>query len=132
MLLPGNEHSFHFKEQCKATHEWYEGDFTVKCLLTNEEQSEIALRTDRYNQGSKTLAPSFALFNRTLAELEMRIIKAPTWWRESDSGRTLYDADIVYSVFKEAMKGPEEWAKRLEAKTKAAKEAEKKTEKEVG
>lgn len=128
MLLPGNEFTFHFKEQCKATKEWYEGDFTVKCLLTNEEQSEIALRTDRYNQGSRTLAPQYALFNRTMAELELRIIKAPTWWKESDSGRTLFDADLVYAVFKEAMRAPEEWAKKLEEKTKVVKDAEKKEE----
>ena len=124
MFLPGNEFTFHFKEQCNATKEWYEGDFTVKCLLTNAEQSEIALRTDRYNQGSRSLAPQFALFNRTLAELELRIIKSPTWWKESDSGRTLYDPEIVYAVFKESMKGPEEWSKKLEEKTKSAKDAE--------
>lgn len=122
MFLANNEYTFYCKVVGETTGEPFEGDFTVKCILNNEEQIDIAMRTDRYNGGSKTLAPQFALFNRTLAEIEVRIIKkgnktlAPTWWNESDGGRLLYDTNIVYHVFTEALKAQQVWNDRLKAK----------------
>lgn len=120
MSLPLNEFSFHFKLQGDKTKEWYEGDFTCACILTNSEMLDVAIKWDRYNAGSKSLPDKFGDFNRIMAELEVRIKKAPTWWKESNSGWTLLDPNIVYSVFVEVMKAPDDWNDRLKKRSEEA------------
>jgi len=121
MYLPKNEFVFQFKMQGSKTKQWYEGTFAVKCLLTLEEQVQVAILTDRFNQGSTTLAPEYGLVNRSLAEIQMRIIKdkdgkmqCPTWWNENGNGATLFDSNIVFGVFSEALKGEKEWEKNID------------------
>ena len=131
-MLPDYEFTFHFDSKGEKSGEQFYGDFTVKCILNNEEQVEVAMRTDRYSSGSKTLPSHVNLFNRTISELEMRIkrdkegkLMAPSWWTESDGGRLLYDANIVYEVFTASIKGEEVWAARIKEKAdKAEKLAE--------
>ena len=120
MFLPNNESTFHFKKQGERSKEWFEGVFTVKCLLNQAEQIQVAIINDRYNGGVSTLPPKYALLNRTLAELEARIVKAPTWWTESQGGKTLYDTDIIFEVFKKAFEAEESWLKKVEDATKEA------------
>lgn len=119
-MLPANEHTLYVKIQGEDTKEWFEGSFTFKCLLNQAEKVEVAVRTDRYNQGSTTISPQHALINRTIAELEMRTIKAPTWWTENGNGRLLYDTNVVFHVFKEAFEAEAAFKKKLEDKIKAA------------
>ena len=125
MILPGNEYTFHFKGKGLTTGETYEGDFTVACVLSNSEQMEVAIRTSRYGGGEKNLPEQFKLTNRVFAELDMRVKKSPTWWKESNGGWELHDANIVHEVFAETMKGAEDWASRLKEK---ADQAEKQAE----
>lgn len=120
MHLANNEHKFYLKVKGDKTGEPFEGDFNVKCILTNEEQVEVAIRVDRYNGGSTTISQAHALINRTVAELELRIkrdekgkLLAPTWWVDSDFGRTLYDTNVLYSVFEKAMEGEKKWDERI-------------------
>ena len=140
MHLADNEHTFYCKVQGEKTRSWYEGDFTVSCILNQEELVDVALRTDRYCGGSKNLSSQYVLINRSIAELEVRIVKdaktgkmkAPTWWTESDNGRLLYDTNVVYRVFAEAMKAEEEWNKRLASKVEdAEKQAKEAAQKEA-
>ncbi len=127
-MLPNNEFSFHYTGKGETTGEQYFGDFTVKSVLSNAEQMEVAIRVDRYSGGSRTLAEQFKLFNRIFAELELRVIKSPKFWSESNNGWDLHDANIVHEVFTEAMKAPKIWADRIKAK---AEEIEKATAPEV-
>jgi len=129
MFLSNNEHRFRVKIKGEKTGEWFEGDFTSKCILNNEEQVQIAILVDRYNAGSRTISQNHALINRAVAELEMRIVRdkkgkllAPTWWVESDHGRLLYDTNVLYEVFTKAVEGEKIWAKRISGE---ADEAEK-------
>jgi hypothetical protein len=125
-MLPNNEYIFHFKSKGEKSGDWYEGSFTVACVLNNLEQMEVAIRTDRYNAGSRTLPEQFKLFNRIMAELELRIKKAPTWWTENNHGWALFDANIVHEIFNKAMEAEKVWSDRLKEK---ADQAEKTAEK---
>jgi hypothetical protein len=132
MLLENNEFAFHIKVQGEKTKEWFEGDFTIKCILNMQEQMDIAIATDRYNGGSTSLDPNFKLFNRMLAELETRLVRknnkplCPTWWSESNFGWQLHDSNIVFEVFPKVGEAEKAWAERLKAKAdKATDQAEK-------
>lgn len=129
MLPVSNEHSFTVSIVGDKTRQKYEGQFTVKCLMTNAELIELGLRLDQYNRGSQTLAPGAALLNRAFAELEVRIVtdeksgqqKAPLFWRESDGGRRLLDQNVVYEIFEKAREAEQIYVDRL---TKATEETE--------
>jgi environmental stress-induced protein Ves len=135
MHLPNNSHTFRVKTKGDKTGEWFEGDFTVKCVLNQEEIVDIALRTDQYNRGSTSVPAAFALLNRMFAELEVRVVRdkqtgksqAPTWWVESDHGRLLLDRNVLEEVFINAAKAEKVWADRLQEQAeKAEKESQEK------
>jgi hypothetical protein len=133
MHLANNEHKFYFKEKGEVSNQWFEGDFSVKCVLTIEEQVRVGVLVDRYNGGSRTLEPNRSLMNRAIAEMEVRIANnekgkplCPSWWAENDFGRTLYDSNILYSVFSKALEAEKKWADSLEKEAdKSEKEVEK-------
>lgn len=102
-MLPSNEYTFSVKLKGEKTKTSYEGAFTVKCLLTIAEMSDLGLKIDEYSRGSTTLIQGVALLIRALAELEVRIIKAPSWWKDSNGGRDLMDTNVVYEVFNKAL-----------------------------
>lgn len=126
MLLPvSNEYTFMLSSKGESTEQKYEGAFKVKCLLTNAEKVNIGLRLDSYNGGSKTVAAGVAILNATLAELDVRVIEAPSFWKDSDNGRELMDTNIVYEVFAKANEAEADFKKRLkEVADKAEKDAE--------
>jgi hypothetical protein len=129
MLLPvSNEYTFHFSEKGESTGLKYEGTFKVKCLFTTAEKLDIGLRIDSYNRGSKTVSQGIAILNATLAELDVRIIDAPSFWKDCDFGRDLVDTNIIYEVFKKASVSEEDFKTRIQA---LAEESEKKAAESV-
>ena len=120
MDLPKNDHSFSFSEKGERTKKTYEGQFTVKCLLTMEEIRQVGLKLDLFNGGSKTLPGLVALLNRAFAELSVRIIKAPSWWTDSNDGRDLFDTNVVLEVFNSAINAEQVWDDRIKDAAKDA------------
>lgn len=129
MLLPvSNEYTFMLSTKGESTGMKYEGAFKVKCLLTTTEKVDIGLRLDSYNRGSKTIPQATAILNATLAEMDVRIIDSPSFWKDSDFGRQLLDTNIIFEIFKLSNDGEEDFRQRLKAK---AEESEKKAEESV-
>lgn len=126
MIMPSNEYTFNIVVVGEKTKKKYEGSFTVKCLLSVQEMVEVGLRMDRYNQGSSTVSPGVTRMNRAIAEMEIRQIKTPSWWKDSDDGRTFLDANVVFEVFLKALDAETEFDKRI---AEQAKEADEQTEK---
>jgi len=113
MSLPSNEHTFVLKIDGERTKQTFDGTFTVRCLLTNAEIIEVGLRIDQYNKGSQTVPPGVALLNRALAELDVRIMKSPSWWKESDGGRNLLDTNVIYEVFSKSLEAEKIYDERI-------------------
>ena len=126
MLLPiSNEYTFHFSTKGETTGLKYEGTFKIKCLLTTSEKVDVGLRTDSYNRGSKTVSQGVQVLNATMAELDVRVLDAPAFWKDADYGRDLLDTNIIYEVFKKMTEGEEDFRKRLkEVAEKSEKDAE--------
>jgi hemolysin activation/secretion protein len=121
-MLPSNEYSFSLSAQGEKTKQKFEGSFTVKCLLSNKELIEVGLRTDAYNNGSQSVSTTgVGLMNRAIAYLEVAITKAPSWWKDSDSGRELLDRNVLYEVYNKALDAEKVYDERI---SKAAEEAE--------
>lgn len=122
MSLPSNEHTFTVSILGERTRQKYDGSFTVKCVLTNRELIEVGLRTDAYNNGSKSIATSgIGIMNRAIAHMEIATIKSPSWWRDSDGGRELLDLNVLYEVYNKALEAEKVYDERI---TKAADDAQ--------
>lgn len=133
-----NEYTFAVKITGEKTKKTYEGSFTVRCILNFEEQVNVGLLLDRYNQGSRTVPDGTVRMNRALAELDVRIVidprtgnlKAPSWWRDSDGGRKMIDRNVVLEVFLKSLEAEADFDKRVDEQSKAAEvEVEKQTTK---
>lgn len=125
MDIPSRETSFYFKDKGERTRKNFEGTFTVKALLTQQEIVDVGMLLDQYSRGSKTLPQGVALLNRAFAELDVRIIKAPSFWKDSNQGRDLLDTNIVFGVYKAAMDAETEYDKKLDEAAKQADEVSK-------
>lgn len=125
MDIPSREHTFYFKDKGERTRKTFEGSFTVRALLTQQEIVDVGMLMDQYNRGSKTLAQGVSLLNRAFAELDVRIIKAPAFWKDSNQGRDLLDTNIVFGLYKAAMDAETEYDKKLEEAAKEADESAK-------
>lgn len=122
-FLPSNEHTFQFRGTGERTKVTYSGTFKVKCLLNVNEQVEVALRHDSYTRQSKTLLPRAALLARAIAELEIRVIEKPAFWKDCEEGRSLLDENIVFEVFNAALEAEKVFEERVKAANKDAEES---------
>lgn len=123
MELPfKNEETFNLKVKGSRTQNSYEGNFTVKCILTNGDIGTVAQKFDAYNGGSATLAQGAAILNRAYAELEVRILKSPSWFKDSDFGRELFDSNVLLEIFAKAMDAEKNYGKQITTAADAAEE----------
>jgi hypothetical protein len=136
-MLPTNEATFELVDDKgqpyvgDKTGKKYEGQFTVKCVLTNAESMQVAINAERYNGGVATLPQYYRLFNRALAEAETRVCwdkekkkaRAPGWWVDSDLGRELLDQNVVFEIYNKCMAAEKEWQAKLGVKAGEAEKA---------
>lgn len=104
------------------TYEQYVGDFKFKTMLSHRDHlSEDRVRRE-YLTGPAGAEASLEAENtaRVFAQLAVRIVDAPMWWRESSNGIDLPDNNVVAEVYKLALKAE---ADQLEALAKKAEEA---------
>lgn len=102
---------------------WY-GSFTVKTRLTHRDH----LRKDQLRRellGGLETGPTPSVRAQTaafvLAELAVRILKAPSWWTESDGGLDLADDNVLQRVYDEALKAEREVVDELRKAAEQAK-----------
>lgn len=119
-MLPDKNHTFTVDVVGERTKERFQGSFTVKAMLTIAETVDVGLRTDAYNNGSRTIGERIYLMNRAIAEMEVRLasdpkkgLLAPSWWKDSDGGRQLLDLNVLYDVYNKALSAETEYEKKL-------------------
>jgi hypothetical protein len=112
----------------RFTGERYRGEFTFKCLLTNGETLEAAKTRDKLLGGSQTMPAGYQYFTEAVANLDIRILAAPDWWKRSDGGLKFTDPEIVTKLYEESLLASAEYIKALKDSVDAAEKAQ--TEKE--
>lgn len=123
MNLPKNTYTFTFREKGEKTKKTYEGTFVVKCLLTALEVGQVAINQDVLNGGVKNIPSGVAILNRALAELDVRIEKAPSFWKDANNGRDLMDLNIILEVYNKALDAETDYEKRINEEAEQAEKA---------
>lgn len=67
------------------------------------------------------VTPRAASIAEVFSQLAIRIVDAPSWWKEMDGGMGLSDDNVVSKVYEEAIKAESDVIQALKEKAKAAK-----------
>lgn len=96
------------------TQQTYSGQFRVKIILTNAERIQIEEIYNQMISNSKNVADVTKLRASAIAELEVRIVDAPSWWLNSRSGRDLLDAQPLWDLLLKIDELSNEWKQELQ------------------
>lgn len=113
--LPPNEKTFSIDVEGDTTKQRSVGQFTCRCVLNLAQRAEADLIEARLNQGLKDVRSTTQTLHFVLAQLYVRVVKAPNWWRnsylpdEGVPGKLLMDLNVVSRVFEECMTAESEW-----------------------
>jgi len=118
MDLPQNEKTFEFSHVGLATGKKYDGKFTVKCILNMFDKREIELEKSRLRADIANPTNLLSSLSHILANLRIRIIKAPTWWEQSLGGFDILDEDAIIALFDKVMAQEDLWHEELKALSK--------------
>jgi len=108
------EKTFVISETGDSTGEKFTGTFVVKCLLSKREEMAADLRR-RMILGPSPDAALNSISNDAwlVGQLSVRILRAPSWWEQSDGGLDLRDNNVLAKVFEESMKAELEYRETI-------------------
>lgn len=124
MDLPKKETSFDFQYESE-TGEKYEGLFTVLSVLDMRNKHLLELEKTRLIGDHVNPTNELAGIAILLANLRVRIIDGPEWWKQSDGGYNITDSTVLTKLYDQVMKAEIDWRAKL--KERATKVQEKKT-----
>jgi len=95
------------------TGEKYAGVFVFRELPTfRERMAASKIRNDITGPNASMNSAEWARAEIS-AQLQVRVIKAPKWWEQSDGGLDLVDENVVVEIFNAAMKTENDARERL-------------------
>ena len=100
----------------------YDGRFTVLCLLDMGQKHRLELEKTRLLGNYQNPTDGLAGIAIVLANLRVKIIDAPEWWKQSSGGFTIKDEDALVTLYDKVKEAETEWRKQLEEMKKKATE----------
>jgi hypothetical protein len=117
--LPKLERSFDFDHEGSVTQIPYKGTFTVRCVLNIQLKHQVELDRTRLMSDLRNPTPELESIATALAELKARIIEGPAWWKDSNSGLTIYDEDVIGALYTKCQEMEISWRNELKTKVEA-------------
>jgi len=122
MDLPKNESSFFLTVVGDTTERTYDGEFTVICVPNIMQRRAIEVEKTRFASDLKNPTDHLSGLAVCLSNLRVRIVKAPSWWNDSNGGSDLLDENVLVVLYDKVMSQEDEW--RTAVKKKGASESE--------
>ena len=116
MNLPKNEKSFLFSKEGEITLHKYDGQFTVKCVLTAADKRLLEIEQSRLTTDLKNPTANLVALSRVVANLRVRVLKAPDWFNQIIDDLETLDYNILFDVWTECLQASKEWHDELRAK----------------
>ena len=115
MDLPKNEAVFDFDAVGLTTGKKYDGQFTVVCILNMARKHALEIEKTRLMADFSN--PTETLFGLAtiLANLRVRIVNSPEWWKQSSGGFQLMDEDVLVTLYDKVMEAEAKWREALKA-----------------
>ena len=112
--LPKFEHKFKIMINGDETDLIYEGDFLYRRPNLGEKSSIDALRA-RMNGDLITISEDVGFYNEMVSWLRFTLKEFPDWWKESQYGANIWDANVIKEVFRNCMEFEAKWAKKTQS-----------------
>jgi hypothetical protein len=116
MNLPKNEKSFLFSKEGEITLHKYDGQFTVKCVLTAADKRLLEIEQSRLTSDLKNPTANLVALSRVVANLRVRVLKAPDWFNQIIDDLETLDDNILFDVWTECLQASKDWHDELRAK----------------
>lgn len=101
----------------------YDGRFTVACLLDMGQKHRLELEKTRLLGNYQNPTDGLAGIAIVLANLRIKIIDAPEWWKQSNGGFSIKDEDALVALYDKVQGAEAEWRNQLAEMKKKALEA---------
>lgn len=124
MDLPKNEAVFDFEYTGLTTGKKYDGQFTVVCVLNMMRKHALEIEKTRLMADFQN--PTDGLFGLAvvLANLRVRIVEAPEWWKQSQGGFNVMDEDALVALYDKVVEQEAKWRETLKGQAKEAQKSE--------
>jgi hypothetical protein len=117
MDLPKNEKSFMFSKEGEVTGFKYEGQFSVKCVLTAADKRVLEIEQSRLMVDLKNPTSNLIAISRVVANLRIRVLKAPDWFDQMIGDLETLDDNILFDVWSECLQASQNWHDELKKKS---------------
>lgn len=117
MNFPNTEKTFYFDYTTQFGNR-YEGNFTVKCLLSAGEKHRLELEKSRLLGNSVNPTDDLVGLAVVLSNLRHRITDAPNWWTQSRGGEEIKEEDVLAELYSKTQDSEIEWRRELIEKNK--------------
>jgi hypothetical protein len=112
MKLPDMEHKFHIQLVGEETKLNWTGDFLFR-RPTLRERGMIEVLKTRLNNDLLTIDPEIAAYNEATAYLRFTLREYPDWWKDSDMGGSLYDANVILEIYNKCIEFEARWREKV-------------------
>jgi hypothetical protein len=118
MDLPKKEATFTIKVKGEETGETYSGEFTVLTVLNIGQKIEVEREKSRIRMDYTNPTPDLIIYSHYLANLAVRVIDSPKWWKDSNNGLAIDDENVIAEIHAKTVEAQENWKKALKKKAK--------------
>lgn len=123
MDLPSKEAAFDFDHTGADTGKRYEGQFKVLCLLDMGQKHRLELEKTRLLGNYANPTDGLAGIAIILANLRVKVLDAPEWWKQSNGGYNIQDEDALVALYDKVLAAEVEWRSKMIEKGKKAQES---------
>jgi len=116
MNLPKNEKSFFFSKEGDITSHKYEGQFSVKCVLTAADKRMVEIEQSRLMVDLKNPTANLVAISKVTANLRTRVLKSPDWFGQMLDDLETLDDNILFDVWTECVRCSNEWFDEVKQK----------------
>lgn len=112
MNFPSTENTFYF-DYTTVFGNRYEGNFTIKCLLSIGEKHRLELEKTRLLGNHPNPTDELVGIAVILSNLRHRITDAPNWWAQSRGGESIKEEEVLAELFAKTQDAEIEWRREL-------------------
>lgn len=112
--LPKKERTFSFETEGELTKRKYDGEFTVHAVLNMGLKHQLELEKTILQADTKSPTPGLRGIASVIAELRVRIIDGPEFWKQSLGGMRIEDENVIFELYDKVTAQEAEWRKELE------------------
>lgn len=106
----------------ETTGQEYTGTFKIRPVLTQAEQlTRDSIMRDLLGGRASDATPRAASQAMLLAEIRVRSIETPMFWREASDGLNLYDESVMAAVYDKIQETEKNWRQEIKKKAEEAK-----------